>query len=342
MDSDKIIDLRSDTVTRPTPGMLSAMMEAKVGDDVFGEDPTVNKLEQKAAEIFGKEAAIFCPSGTMTNQIAINVLTTPFCEVMCDKLAHIYLYESGGMAFHSRVSVRTLNGDRGRFTAKDVESNINPDDVHLAVSKVVAIENTCNKGGGACYDFEEIKKIYAACKSNNLSLHLDGARLFNALTETKQSPKDYGQIFDTISLCLSKGLGAPAGSLLVSSNDNIQKARRVRKAMGGGMRQAGYLAAAGIYALDNHVKRLKDDHKRAKELAKVLESASFVEHLNPVQTNIVIFTLNDKYADFTFLMKLSENGILGIPMAPRMMRLVTHLDFDDVMLEKVVKALKEL
>ncbi|GIV33150.1 MAG: threonine aldolase [Chitinophagales bacterium] len=342
MASERPIDLRSDTVTRPTPGMLQAMMCAEVGDDVFGEDPSVNRLEEKAALLFGKEAALFCPSGTMTNQIAIHILTGPFCEVICDKLSHIYLYESAGMAFHSRASVRPLEGIRGRLCASDIEANIHPDDIHLPISKVVALENTCNKGGGSCYDFAEIKKIHSVCKTHHLYLHLDGARLFNALAETGESPRDYGALFDTISICLSKGLGAPAGSLLISSSENIQKARRVRKVMGGGMRQAGYLAAAGIYALDHHVPRLKEDHKRARALGETLQSASFVSELYPVETNIVLFTLNDKYDDHSFLKKLQEENILAVAMAPRMMRMVTHLDFNDDMLEKTIRVLKSL
>ncbi len=322
--------------------MLQAMMEARVGDDVFGEDPTVNMLEQKAANLFGRDAALFCPSGTMTNQTAIKVLTQPLCEVICDKAAHIYKYEGGGLAFNSSVSVRTLNGDRGRLKAMDVLENINPDDEHCPVTKVVALENTCNKGGGSCYDFEEIKKIHKVCRQYDLSLHLDGARLFNALAESKQTPKDYGTLFDTISICLSKGLGAPAGSLLISSKDNIKKARRVRKALGGAMRQSGYLAAAGIYALDHHVKRLKEDHQRAKSIARVLESCSFVEYMLPVETNIIIFGLNEKYTDEAFLVILKKKGILAVQMDRRMMRFVTHLDFDDAMLEKFEKEIKRM
>ncbi len=342
MATKKLIDLRSDTVTKPTPGMLQAMLEAEVGDDVFGEDPTVNRLERKAAGLFGMEAALFCPSGTMTNQIGIKVLTTPLCEVICDRLSHLYLYEGGGLAFNSAVSVRTVTGDRGRLKAQDVLDNINPEDVHLPVTKVVTLENTCNKGGGSCYDFSEIKKIHDACRKHDLRLHLDGARLFNALTESKQTPKDYGKIFDTISICLSKGLGAPAGSLLISSADNIKNARRVRKVLGGGMRQAGYLAAAGIYALDEHVKRLKDDHARARQIGNALQSASFAEDVLPVETNIVIFRLNNKYEDDAFLAQLKKNGILAVQMSARLMRFVTHLDFDDVMLERVVAVLRKM
>lgn len=342
MATDRFIDLRSDTVTRPTPGMLEAMMQARVGDDVFNEDTTVNALEQKAAALFGMEAAVYCPSGTMTNQIAIKILTEPLNEVICDRLSHVYNYEGGGMAFNSAVSIRTVDGDRGRLTAQDVLTNINPDDVHCPPTKVVALENTCNKGGGAYYDFEEIKAIKSVCQENNLSLHLDGARLFNALTETEESPEDYGHLFDTISICLSKGLGAPVGSLLISSAENIRKARRIRKVLGGGMRQAGYLAAAGIYALDNHVARLSEDHARAKILGQTLEKCSFVEAVLPVDTNIVIFRLNDRYNDQAFLEKLKAQHVLAVQMGPKLMRLVTHLDFGDEMLEQVVVVLKRL
>ncbi|HXH17855.1 MAG TPA: GntG family PLP-dependent aldolase [Chitinophagales bacterium] len=342
MNFPKQIDLRSDTVTQPTPEMLQAMMTAEVGDDVFGEDPTVNKLEQKAAALFGMEAALFCPSGTMTNQIGIKILTSPLCEVICDRASHIYNYEGGGMAFTSAVSIRTVNGDRGRLKAQDVLDNINPDDVHFPVTRLVAIENTCNKGGGSCYDFSEIKKIHKVCRENNLLLHLDGARLFNALAESRQIPKDYGKLFDTISICLSKGLGAPAGSVLISNHENIKKARRVRKVLGGGMRQAGYLAAAGIYALDHHVKRLKDDHQRAKVLEKALRSAAFTDDVLPAETNIVIFRLNEKYDDAEFISTLKEKGILAVQMDKKLMRFVTHLDFNDAMLERVVKVLKKM
>jgi len=260
------IDLRSDTVTKPTPEMVEAMMSAEVGDDVFGDDPTVNLLERKIAEMFGMEAALFCPTGTMTNQLAIRTHCSPGSEVICDQLSHIYLYEGGGVALNAFSSVKTLNGDRGRITAQQVENAINnPNDIHQPITKMVSLENTVNKGGGCIYDFNEIIKIKAVCKNNNLMLHLDGARLFNALVETNISPKTYGNTFDSISICLSKGLGCPIGSLLIGNKDLINKSRRFRKVMGGGWRQAGYLAAAGIHALENNVERLKDDHKLLKD-----------------------------------------------------------------------------
>jgi len=331
-----MIDLRSDTVTRPTPGMLRAMMKAEVGDDVFNEDPTVIRLEQKVADLFGMEAGLYCPSGTMTNQIAIKLLTNPLDEVICDRLAHVYNYEGGGMAFNSAVSIRPIEGNRGRLTAKDILENINPDDVHCPITKVVALENTCNKGGGCYYDFNEIKAIHKVCKENGLSFHLDGARLFNALAETQETPKDYGALFDTISICLSKGLGAPIGSVLISNAENIKKARRIRKVLGGGMRQVGYLAAAGIYALDHHPERLKEDHKRAKKLEACLQQQGFVEEVLPVDTNIVIFKINDGFEDQEFLKKLKDHDIIGVQMGHKLMRFVTHLDFDDEMLETTI------
>jgi threonine aldolase len=292
LDISQPIDLRSDTVTRPTAAMLQAMMQAKVGDDVFGEDETVNALQQKAADLFGMQAALFCPSGTMTNQIGIKVHTQPGDEVICHELSHVYLYEGGGIAANSGASVRLLNGAQGRFTAEQVRSNVNDrDDPHLPWTRVVAIENTVNKGGGACWDPEEIARIRTVCGEHELALHLDGARLFNALIATGQSARRYGELFDTISICLSKGLGAPAGSLLLGSKTHIAKAHRYRKLMGGGMRQAGYLAAAGIYALDHHVQRLHEDHAKAKTLASTLRQLSYVEDVLPVETNIVIFEL---------------------------------------------------
>lgn len=335
-------DLRSDTLTKPTPQMLEAMMTAAVGDDVFGEDPTVNQLEKKCAELFGQEAALFCPSGTMTNQIGINILSSPYEEVICYKASHIYKYEGGGVAGNSGLSFRLLDGDRGRLNAGDILDNINADDIHLPVSSVVALENTVNKGGGCYYNINDIAEISSLCKAKGLKLHLDGARLFNALAETGESPRTHGQYFDTISICLSKGLGAPAGSVLISSGDYIKKARRMRKVFGGGMRQAGYLAAAGIYALDHHVLRLKEDHRRAQELGKVLEALPFVSDVLPVDTNIVIFELAGTLTPDKVLARLSEQHILAVAFGPKEIRLVTHLDFSDAMLDYTISTLKKL
>lgn len=334
------IDLRSDTVTKPTPGMLQAMTNAEVGDDVFVEDPTVMALEYKVAQMFGKEAGLFCPSGTMANQVAIKVHTQPGDEVIIEKNSHIYYYEGGGIAFNSGASVKLVDGDRGRITADDVLARINPDDVHFPVSKVVAVENTCNRGGGCCYDMDELKKINQVCKGNNLILHLDGARVFNALVKKNIEPLDMGLLFDSISVCLSKGLGAPVGSVLLGTKEMIRKARRVRKVFGGGMRQAGYLAAAGIYALDNHIERLADDHGRAQLIAEVLRQNDYVKEVVPVETNIIFFKMADGLFGADLVKYLADKDILCLSLDKETVRIVTHLDFNDVMLGKTVDALK--
>ena len=336
------IDLRSDTVTRPTTEMLKHMFNAKVGDDVFYEDPTVNELQVKAAAMFGKEAALYCPSGTMTNQIAIKVHTQPGEELLCDVTAHVYNYEGGGIAFTSGVQPKLIPGDRGRFTAAQLKENLHSDADWLPHTTLVVVENTSNKGGGSYYKLKNVKEIAELCKANKINLHMDGARIFNALTETGESPKDYGKICDSISICLSKGLGAPVGSLLLGSKDFIYKARRTRKLMGGGMRQVGYLAAAGIYALDNNIKRLKDDHKRAKHLGSLVKEKSYVKELLPVNTNIVIFTLSDKMPAEKFMDALKKENILVSMMGRQMVRMVTHLDFTDEMMETVEKVLRKL
>ncbi|WP_339704906.1 GntG family PLP-dependent aldolase [Algoriphagus aquimarinus] len=331
-----IIDLRSDTVTRPTAGMKEAMFSAPVGDDVFGEDPTVNALEEKAAKLFGMEAAIFCPSGTMTNQIAIRLHTRIQTEVICHKYSHVYLYEGGGIMSNSLASVKLLEGDLGKITADQVKAAINPDDVHAPETTLVSLENTMNKGGGSIYRLDEIKPIKELCIENGLKLHLDGARLFNALAESGESPEDWGAQFDTISICLSKGLGCPVGSLLLGSKADMKRARKVRKSWGGGMRQAGFLAAAGFYALDNHVQRLTEDHVRARALGKMLENLSFVPEVFPVATNIVIARL-EGISPEDFMRKLSDQHIKSVKFGPDLVRFVTHLDFGDGELEEFGK-----
>jgi threonine aldolase len=334
-------DLRSDTVTRPTPAMLEAMMQARVGDDVFGEDETVNLLQQKAAGLFGMEAALFCPSGTMTNQIGIKVHTQPADEVICDQLAHVYLYEGGGIAFNSGASVRVLPGDRGRFTAAQVRENINrKGDVHFPTTSLVAIENTVNRGGGCCWDLAEIRRIREVCLEHRLALHLDGARLFNALVARAETPRQYGELFDTISICLSKGLGAPAGSLLLGPAALIQKARRFRKVLGGGMRQAGYLAAAGLYALEHHVDRLAEDHRRARDLARELQALPYIAAVLPVETNIVIFQLAVGTSPEKFLAYLQERSIRALSLGPQSIRLVFHLDVTEAQFDRLVAAVR--
>ena len=334
-----MIDLRSDTVTRPSKEMLEAMMSAQVGDDVFGDDPTVNKLQEMAARLFGMDAALFCPSGTMANQVAIKAHTKPGDEIICDEGSHVYRYEGGGIGFNSGCSVRLIQGDFGRITANQVIENINPDNEHYPVTRLVAVENTCNRGGGSMYDIREMEKIGVACKKHNLQLHLDGARLFNAIVETGDRTTDYGQIFNSISICLSKGLGAPVGSLLMGDSDLVNRARRIRKVFGGGMRQAGFLAAAGIYALNNNINRLKDDHARARILGKVLSNHALVEEVFPVETNIIIFKLKSRMTADSFIDKLQKKGLLATKFGPQTVRFVTHLDFTDAALDNSLSIL---
>jgi threonine aldolase len=335
-----MIDLRSDTVTRPTEAMLDAMMSANVGDDVYGEDDAVNCLQRRAAEMFGMESALFCPSGTMTNQIGIRVHVQPGDEVVCHELSHVYLYEGGGIASNSGSSVRLLRGDNGKFTAEQLARNINPsDDSHSPLTRLVTIENTTNIGGGSCWDVGNIEAIREVCDLNGLRLHLDGARLFNALVATNESPKRFGELFDTISICLSKGLGAPVGSLLLGTKEHIGKAHRYRKSMGGGMRQAGYLAAAGTYALDNHVERLREDHDKARKLGDALRELNYVSEVLPVETNIVIFDLDDRFESDQFLHHLHQQGVLAMNLTERTIRLVFHLDITDAQFDTVLGAI---
>ncbi len=337
-----MINLISDTVTKPTPEMLSVMMTAEVGDDVFGADPSVNALEAKAADMFGKEAAVFCPSGTMTNQIAIKMHTQPLDEVICDHYSHVHLYEVGGYAYNSGVSMNLLQGKYGKITAEQVRSAIKPDYDWLANSSLVVLENSCNKGGGSYYKIDEITPIQAVCKSQGLKLHLDGARLFNVLVETHEKTQDIGACFDSISICISKGLGAPVGSLLIGDQKDIKRARKLRKVMGGGMRQAGYLAAACSYALDHHVQDLHIDNQRAKELGMLLEDRSYVDHVKPVHTNIVIFALHDDIDTPTFVNKLKENEIGATQFGPQEVRFVLHRDISNNDIERVKEILKRM
>lgn len=337
-----MIDLRSDTVTKPTKAMLEAMFNAPLGDDVYGEDPSINTLERKVANIFGFEAAVFCPSGTMTNQIAIKTHTIPGDEVICDATSHIYNYEGGGMAFNSGVQVRAIHGNYGKITAAQIEENIHPPVINLPRTSLVALENTLNKAGGGFYSLSEIELISNMCKKHNLPLHLDGARIFNALEESKDNPSDYAKYFDSISVCFSKGLGAPVGSALLGSNEFIAKARRYRRLLGGGMRQAGVLAAAAIYALDNHVERISDDHSRAKRIGDTLAELSYVKELLPVQTNIVIFKLKDDFPSEKFIEYLKANNIIANTMGKQTMRFVTHLDLSEGDIINLLEVLKKV
>ena len=337
-----MIDYRSDTFTRPSAEMLEAMFRARVGDDVFGEDPTINQLEAMAAETFGMEAAIFCPSGTMTNQIAIKCHTQPGDEVICDKVSHVYIYEGGGIAFNSGCSVKPIDGDRGRITAQQVTEAINPTDVHRAKTSLVSLENTANRGGGSCYDFNEFLKIREVCQQYGLALHLDGARLYNALVAKGETPKQYGEVFDSISVCLSKGLGAPVGSVLIGKTALIKKARRIRKVFGGGMRQAGYLAAAGIFSLENNVERLAIDHQHANLLADMLGQKDFTGKFLPVETNILIFEVTGRYTPASLAEKLKEHNILVMAISATQIRMVLHLDVTPAMVQETIKVINEL
>jgi len=337
-----ITDLRSDTFTKPSPAMLEAMFNARVGDDVFGEDPTINELEAMTATLFRMEAAVFCPSGTMTNQIGIKCHTQPGEEVICDKLSHVYIYEGGGIAFNSGCQVKAIDGARGRINADDVLQAINPNDIHKARTSLVSLENTANRGGGSCYELNDIIGIRELCLQHKLKLHLDGARLFNAMVAREETPLQYGVLFDSISICLSKGLGAPVGSLLLGKKDFIQRARRIRKVFGGGMRQAGYLAAAGIYALNNNISRLADDHHHAKQIAEALIKKDFVGKVMPVETNILIFELTGNYSAKSFETALAQHEILTIAISPTQVRMVTHLDVTEDMVDQLVNVIHSM
>jgi threonine aldolase len=325
-----LIDLRSDTVTQPTPAMREAMFTAPLGDDVLGDDPTVNALEAKAAAMFGMEAALFCASGTMTNQLAIRAHTRPGDDVICDYLSHVYQYEGGGISVNALASVSLAHGERGKLTPDLIREYIySPADPHKPLSRLVVLENTVNKGGGCYYTVPEIAAIRQVCNEHNLILHLDGARLFNALVETGEPTEAYGPLFDSISLCLSKGLGCPVGSLLLGKAGFIGQCRRYRKLMGGGWRQAGFLAAAGIYALDHHVDRLKIDHARARKIGAIIERLPEVEEMLPIDTNIVIFRLQANLLAVDYVDQLASKGIRAVPFGKHLVRFVTHLDLTD-------------
>jgi len=337
-----MIDLRSDTVTKPGPAMLDAMMHAKVGDDVFGEDPTVNRLEAMAAEMFGREAALYCPTGTMSNQIAIKCHTLPGDEVICEKSSHVYLYEGGGIAFNAASQVKLIDGDNGRMSADMIRNAINPDDVHRARTSLVCVENTANRGGGSCYSLSEMLKIRSVCSDAGLAFHLDGARLFNAMVAKGEKPEQYGQLFDTISICLNKGLGCPIGSILIGNKKFVKQARRVRKVFGGGMRQAGFMAAAGLYALQHNVKRLELDHMHARQIGEALRARPFVGRMLPVETNIIIFEVLPPYTAQQIVQKFHEHDIKCIAIAPTQIRMVTHLEITEQMVKEVLNCIKGL
>jgi len=337
-----LADLRSDTLTKPSPAMLERMMNADTGDDVFGEDPTVNALEQRVAAMFGKEAALYCPTGTMSNQIAIKVHTVPGDEVICEQFAHVYIYEGGGMALNASAQARPIPGHAGRITATDIEAAINPNDIHKARTSLVCLENTSNRGGGTCYNYNEIEAIAKLCLNYDLALHLDGARLFNALVKTGQSALDYGKLFDSISICLNKGLGCPIGSVLTGSESFIRKARRIRKVFGGGMRQIGYMAAAGLYALENNISRLEEDHRHAELLADAWADSGLVRFRPAVETNIVIADIRPEYHPDEIVAKLSDKGVRCLTVSPTQIRMVTHLDISSEAIEHTCRAIRHL
>ncbi|HBP45485.1 MAG TPA: threonine aldolase [Flavobacteriales bacterium] len=339
-------DFRSDTLTRPTLGMLDAMHSAKTGDDVFAEDLTTEDFQQRCAQMFGHEAALFCPSGTMTNQIAINVHVQPGDEVVCDRMSHIYNYEGGGIARNSGASVRLLRGDHGRFKWEDVAAEINPSDSHYARTSLVSLEDTCNRGGGSVWKLSDIQSIREGCDASTLPLHLDGARCWNAMVaragDVLPSAKDwqtYGRLFDSISVCFSKGLGAPVGSVLIGSKDFIAKAHRSRKVFGGGMRQIGVLTAACNYALNNELPRLHEDHKRAKQIGNVLIELSRVVAVDPVETNIVIFEIADGLTAAEFVKTATQDGILCFAFGPQRVRMVVHRDLNQAQVDATCEAL---
>ena len=335
-----MIDLRSDTVTKPSKKMLEVMMNASIGDDVFGEDPSINKLQKQAAELFGMDGALFCPSGTMTNQIALSVQVGAFEEIILEEDSHIYQYEGGGIFHNSRASVKLLRGVKGKVTSNQVRDAINPDDIHKPVTRLVSLENTTNRGGGSTYSIEELREISKVCKENGLLLHLDGARFFNAQAIENYDLKEIGSLFDSISICLSKGLGCPVGSLVLGSNSFMKKALRVRKVFGGGMRQAGFLAAAGSFALENNLERLKEDHKLATEIEKIISKISYIESVKPVHTNIIIFELDSSIQPQHFVDYLKENDIFAVLFGGQSVRFVTHLDVNDSILDDLSKVLQ--
>jgi threonine aldolase len=338
-----VIDLRSDTVTKPTKGMLDAMLNAQVGDDVYKEDPSVNALEKRLAEMFGMDQALFFPTGSMANQTALKLHTQPGEQVICDKYAHIYNYEGGGASFNSGISCKLLDGKRGMFTASQAIEAINPPDFyHSPLTSLIEVENTTNKGGGACWDFNELQKLRTVAVTHNLGYHLDGARLWNALVAKNETPQQYGNLFDTISVCLSKGLGCPMGSVLLGKGELMGNAIRVRKILGGGMRQVGFAAAAGLYALDHHLNRLAEDHQKAQEIGEVLASRSKIKKVEPIETNIIIFELDDGVDEKEFLNHLESKGVKIIGMGSNKLRMVTHLDYTSAMHRHLLSILKTI
>lgn len=339
-----VVDLRSDTLTRPTAAMRQAMMEAEVGDDVFGEDPTINRLQEKIVELTGMEAALFVTSGTQGNQVSVNAHTRPGQEVICDRNCHIFNYESGSPAMLAGVQLNGLDGRRGIITLEQVQEAVRPTDDHYPQTGLIALENTHNRGGGAIYPLPEMVRITNFARSRGIPTHLDGARLWNAVTATGISVKEYCSHFDSVSLCFSKGLGAPVGSAVAGSREFIRKAHYYRKAYGGGIRQGGILAAAALYALEHHWPLLKEDHRRAKELAQMIAGLPGIRvDLAAVETNILIFEIDPARMSADQLVgKLGEKGVLMFPFGGKQVRAVTHLEISDADIEFAGKAFGEI
>ncbi len=335
-----MIDIRSDTVTKPSKGMREMMANAEVGDDVFGEDPTVNRLQEYVADLLGKEAALYVPSGTMANQISINAHTQPGNEVICESGCHLFNYEAGGPALLSGVMLRTLDGKKGSLSAEQIEENIRPDNSHFAQTTLITLENTHNRAGGTIFPFEEIKKISALAKDRKIKIHLDGARLMNAVVATGIKASEWTSYFDSASICLSKGLGAPVGSVIAGSGEFIQKAHRYRKTYGGGMRQSGVIAAAGIYALENNMERLSDDHDNARKFAEGISALDGISvDLDWVQTNIVMIDIDpSRGTGAEWVEALDAGGVAILATAPQRLRAVFHLDVSSEDTNRVVES----
>ncbi len=340
---DPLIDLRSDTVTRPTPAMRAAMHAAELGDDVFNEDPTVNRLQERVAALLGKEAALFVPSGTMSNQICVKAHTQPGDELLCDLNCHIYNYEAGGAAVLSGVTCRTLDGDYGILDLSQLEDKIRPDDQHLVRTRLVCLENTHNRGGGRVYPLEKIEAISAWARGHGLRLHLDGARLWNAVVATGVAAAEWAGHFDSVSVCFSKGLGAPVGSALAGPREFVKRAHRIRKLFGGGMRQAGVLAAAALYALDHHIDRMAEDHANARVLAQAVADTPGLRLTPPeVETNLVWFEVDPELGTSrTVADALRQRGVLVHVSGPRKLRACTHLDVSAAQAERAAETIRQ-
>ncbi|HWR83768.1 MAG TPA: low-specificity L-threonine aldolase [Candidatus Deferrimicrobium sp.] len=339
----KVIDLRSDTVTKPSPAMRQAMFVAEVGDDVFGDDPTVKELERFVAQLFEREAALFVPSGTMGNQVCLKVHSQPGWELLCDRESHIVNYEAAGPAVHSSLLVNLLTTERGMITAEMVRANVRPDNIHCPQTKLVSLENSHNRHGGTILPQDEILRVRDVCSEFGLIFHLDGARIWNVQVATGMSLPELTRPFDSVSVCLSKGLGAPIGSMILGSAEFIVRCRRTRKLFGGGMRQVGIIAAAGLYAVRHNVERLAEDHANARLLAEGLNQLGiFSVDMSRVQTNIVVPTISDKHSADTVLMKMKEAGVWAVPFGPQRIRMVTHLDVTRAECEEALERIRKI